>query len=94
MPLSEESASNVHTIVFSRIPPHTVERARLFFIDTFGVALALVRKKVNLDGSDEETNRDPQITATAKEVRAMINSEMKDVSSKMVNLASKVAIHI
>lgn len=93
MTLSEEIASIAHTIVFSKIPPHTVERARLLFIDTFGVALALVRKKVNLDGFDEETIWDPRITAMAKRVRVMINPEMEDVSSNMVNLASKVTIH-
>jgi 2-methylcitrate dehydratase PrpD len=59
----------------------------------YTVALALVRKKVNLDGFDEETIRDPRITATAKRVRVMIDPEMEDVSSNMVNLASKVAIH-
>jgi 2-methylcitrate dehydratase PrpD len=59
----------------------------------YTVALALVRKKVDLDGFDEETIRDPTITAMAKRVRVMIDPEMKDVSSNMVNLASKVAIH-
>jgi 2-methylcitrate dehydratase PrpD len=59
----------------------------------YTVALALVRKKVNLDGFDEETIQDPEVTATAKRVRVMIDTEMKDVSSNMVNLASKVAIH-
>ena len=63
------------------------------FSIAYTVALALVRKKVSLDGFDEETIRDPRITETAKRVRVMIDPEMRDVSSNMVNLASKVAIH-
>lgn len=59
----------------------------------YTVALAAVRKGVGLDGFDEETIRDPHISATAQRVRVMIDPEMRDVSSNMVNLASKVAIH-
>jgi 2-methylcitrate dehydratase PrpD len=40
MALAEEIISFLHGIAFSQIPLSTVERAKLFFIDTLGVALA------------------------------------------------------
>ncbi|MBW1962125.1 MAG: MmgE/PrpD family protein, partial [Deltaproteobacteria bacterium] len=59
----------------------------------YTVALALIKKEVRLSGFEEKTIRNPAIFELSKRVHVMVNPEMIDSSTHMVNLAAKVAIH-
>jgi len=59
----------------------------------YTVALALAHRKVGLSGFEEETIQNPEINTLARKVRVFADPEMKDISSNVVNLATKVTIH-